>query len=179
MEYMIQGETLTAIANAIREKTGGTNPIDPSQMATEISGMSGGGLPFGIEALAAGTYTITTESTSGIDIEHGLGVTPNFFLWTLDGEDMVVAAPYKIVSSLNICRTVSENATASNSYAVSVVYKYYNSSSNYSIGYTDVRSSNAKTYMNATTCRMRASNSSKLLAGYTYRWVAGVITGIG
>lgn len=36
-EYLIQDTTLTAIADAIRAKTGGTDPIDPADMATEIN----------------------------------------------------------------------------------------------------------------------------------------------
>lgn len=39
-EYLIQDTTLTAIANSIRAKTGGTANLTPAQMATEISGIS-------------------------------------------------------------------------------------------------------------------------------------------
>lgn len=42
-EYIIQGETLTNIANAIREKSGKTDLILVSSMADEISNISGGG----------------------------------------------------------------------------------------------------------------------------------------
>lgn len=41
-EYLIQGETLTAIGNAIRAKTGGTAQLTPAQMATEIAGIQTG-----------------------------------------------------------------------------------------------------------------------------------------
>lgn len=39
--YTIKDTTLTAIADAIREKTGGTDTIKPGEMATEISNISG------------------------------------------------------------------------------------------------------------------------------------------
>ena len=39
-EYLIQDTSLTAIANAIRAKTGGAANLTPAQMATEISGIS-------------------------------------------------------------------------------------------------------------------------------------------
>lgn len=42
-EYLIQDTTLTSIADAIREKTGKTELLSPAQMATEISGITGGG----------------------------------------------------------------------------------------------------------------------------------------
>lgn len=38
--YLIQGETLTNIANAIRTKTGKTDSIATENMATEISGIA-------------------------------------------------------------------------------------------------------------------------------------------
>lgn len=41
-EYLIQGDTLTGIADAIREKTGGTLPILASDMAAEISKITTG-----------------------------------------------------------------------------------------------------------------------------------------
>ena len=41
-EYLIQGETLTAIADALREKTGNASPLSPSQMADEIMSISPG-----------------------------------------------------------------------------------------------------------------------------------------
>ena len=41
-EYLIRGTTLSAIANAIREKTGGTDQMTPEKMATEISNIKSG-----------------------------------------------------------------------------------------------------------------------------------------
>lgn len=40
-EYLIQDSTLSAIADAIREKTGKADTITPEQMPTEIAGISG------------------------------------------------------------------------------------------------------------------------------------------
>ena len=42
-EYLIQDTTLTGIANAIREKTGGTDPVAVSDMAAQIEGIQAGG----------------------------------------------------------------------------------------------------------------------------------------
>ena len=42
-EYLIQGETLTGIADAIRAKTGGTAAIKPGDMAAEIRTIEAGG----------------------------------------------------------------------------------------------------------------------------------------
>lgn len=44
--YMIEGQTLTDIADAIRAKTGSSDPITGANMATEIENIpSGGGAP--------------------------------------------------------------------------------------------------------------------------------------
>ena len=43
-EYRIKGETLTGIADAIRSKTGGTEPIPVPEMAAQIEGITGGGV---------------------------------------------------------------------------------------------------------------------------------------
>lgn len=37
-EYKIQDTTLTAIGNAIREKTGGTGLLTPEEMVQEVGG---------------------------------------------------------------------------------------------------------------------------------------------
>ena len=42
-EYLIQDTTLTGIAEAIREKTGGTDPVAVSDMAAQIGGIQAGG----------------------------------------------------------------------------------------------------------------------------------------
>jgi hypothetical protein len=42
-EFLIQGETLEAIGEAIRGKTGGSDPIKPKDMASQISAIESGG----------------------------------------------------------------------------------------------------------------------------------------
>lgn len=52
-EYLIQGETLTGIADAIRGKTGGTDPVAVSDMAALIESIQAGG--------GASWVTVATE----------------------------------------------------------------------------------------------------------------------
>lgn len=52
--YSIQGTTLTSIADAIRAKTGKTDPISPLNMPTEIAG---------IETGAVDSYTVIVSPT--------------------------------------------------------------------------------------------------------------------
>ena len=73
-------QKLTALADAVREKTGETSPLSLDAMATLISALEvgGGGLP---EGWAMGEF-VTTEETmrGGFEIEHGLGAIPNVLI---------------------------------------------------------------------------------------------------
>lgn len=55
-EYLIQSETLTGIADAIRGKTGGTDPVAVSDMAAQIEGIETGGGDV-LKALIDGSIT--------------------------------------------------------------------------------------------------------------------------
>lgn len=75
---------MTAIADAIRAKTGGTEALTLDGMAEAIAGLElGGGLPDTIEAVAGGTHTLTSNvgGYGSFTIEHGLGVRPDAVLF--------------------------------------------------------------------------------------------------
>lgn len=64
-EYLIQDTTLTGIAAAIREKTGGTNPVAVSDMAGKIAEIEAGG--GNIDALIDRSITeISSSSVTSI-----------------------------------------------------------------------------------------------------------------
>ena len=62
-EYLIQGETLDDIADAINAKTGGTSPMTPVEMVSEIQSIQTGG-GGGFSLLASGSYTLATQGTT-------------------------------------------------------------------------------------------------------------------
>lgn len=70
---LIKDSTLTAIANAIREKTETTAPMLPSEMAALIQGITGAKVTYGSKALNNGN----NPSINSVTINHGLGTTPN------------------------------------------------------------------------------------------------------
>ena len=105
-DYLIKGETLTSIAEAIRSKTGGEDAIPVSDMAAQIEGITGGGgasedvryvtfmsedgsVEYGKKAVAVGDDcadpiargvfdTPTKESTAQYSYAHvGWATTPN------------------------------------------------------------------------------------------------------
>ena len=67
-------DKLTAIANAIREKTGGTELLTLDQMPAEIAGIETGG-----GDIVHGTFSISSETTE-FTLEHGLSAKPSGFI---------------------------------------------------------------------------------------------------
>ena len=74
-EYLIQSETLNAIANAINTKTGGSSAMTPAQMATAIGNIpSGGGIEMGLEVVSFNAKGRVSEY-----LWHGETVPPYAF----------------------------------------------------------------------------------------------------
>ena len=68
---LIKDSTLTAIANAIREKTETTATMLPSEMAALIQGITGAKVAYGAQTLAP------KQVLSSVTITHDLGAIPN------------------------------------------------------------------------------------------------------
>lgn len=105
---MTAKEKLTALADAVREKTGETGLLTLDAMTTLISSLEagGGGLPKG---WAMGEFN-TTEETSGGDfpIEHGLGAIPNYIvIWSTS--PTLVANSWRMVMSVNMGMEFNED----------------------------------------------------------------------
>ena len=83
---------LTAIADAIRGKTGKSEEMTLDQMAIEIAGISGGGgggLAYDMGEFVLDSDIHHLDTTSGDGIPHELGETPDFILvWTDDFADL-------------------------------------------------------------------------------------------
>lgn len=74
-------QTLTGLADAIRSKTGTTDPMTLAGMITAVQGIeTGGGLPSGIRKLDYGTFIPATSTVYAYThkIYHGLGEVPDF-----------------------------------------------------------------------------------------------------
>jgi hypothetical protein len=91
---MTAKEKLTALADAVREKTGETGLLSLDAMTSLISSLAGGGgdsLPNG---WATGSFNTTPQTIKGdFEIEHGLGAVPNIIAVFCDNTNL---APYLV-----------------------------------------------------------------------------------
>lgn len=98
--YLIQDSTLAGIADAIRGKTGGADPIPVPDMSALIAGISqGGGLPTGVAEIASGTFSVAEATIYGILTEHGMSGVPDGWIvvptiWYDTQDSQLVSASY-------------------------------------------------------------------------------------
>ena len=97
-------DKLTAIADAVRAKTGGTALLTLDEIVSAIGGISGGGGPF-TNATTLGVYE-ATEDVSAIQID---------WLTEWDEYDLVIFKP-SITFSANDWLYINTNAVAKSSY---------------------------------------------------------------
>ena len=87
--YLIQDTTLAGIAEAIRAKTGGTDPIPVPDMSALIAGISSGGLPAGIAECEVQTFTPEADTNAPITFELGMGEMPTHIMIAADFPSVV------------------------------------------------------------------------------------------
>lgn len=151
---------MTAIADAIRAKTGGTAALSLDAMAEAIAGL-GSGLSDDIEEINYGTYEHASSGISGsgfVTVEHGLSGKPHLFAAVVD-MDYSVSIPevdnYTTVVSASTC-VIYTNSTPVNIGAQ--VYTLYNGS----VSRASVNSASDTT----------AYLGSYIKYGAVYRWIA-------
>lgn len=90
MDYLIQGDTLSEIADAIRGKTGNQAAIAVKNMASQIDSIQAGGGGSGdLDSLIAGTITEILGS-------NAVNVRPSAF----NGLDSLVTAEFMVVRNI-------------------------------------------------------------------------------
>ena len=81
---------MTAIADAIRAKTGGTDTLTLDEMAAAIASLQAGEggalLPDWMTEMTSGTVTFAAN-TDSVSIDHGLGGKPKGFVFFRKGAD--------------------------------------------------------------------------------------------
>lgn len=99
-EYLIQSETLDDIADAINAKTGGTSPMTPVDMVSEIQSIQTGG-GGGFSLLASGSYTLASQGNT-VSIPVSFSGTPInvFVIYRGDGTGITHTHAWAFIATL-------------------------------------------------------------------------------
>lgn len=99
-------DKLTAIADAIRGKTGGTEGMSLDAMVSAIEGIEvgGRGIPY-----ATGSFTLATIGSA--TITHNLNSTKVFVVWAIDENPAIFKNRYKAVMGFTVSNGVFPELT--------------------------------------------------------------------
>lgn len=141
-------------------------------------GGSGGGYGGGygggsdvISAVATGTYTPASDISSGVEIAHGLSVTPNFCIWMAENDFSDITDVSAAVVGAMVAKPMLHSASSGMTYT----YQYFLRGYNVSGLSNGTASYKGEGCMTDTFVTILGNNTYKLKSGWTYRWVACVI----
>lgn len=164
-ELLVQSDSLTAIADAIREKAESTDPlVFPTGFIDALSNI--GGLPNGITALASGQYTPVSDVVGAVDFEHGFGFMPNFAILCVEGQN---------ISEDNYAGYLQWQIIVNKTFETQIFYLHTYSNKTNGLAR---RTSEQYGGMTDEIVRFYQSGTNKFKGGQTYRWVAAYIEGI-
>ena len=106
---------LTAIADAIRSKTGGTASLTLDDMTTAINGITTGGPGNGDPAFRSGSFT-PAENTTSMTLDVGAADWNYLMVWTDDtvtGTGVKALALALVNKSVTLCKTITTFNTGS------------------------------------------------------------------
>lgn len=157
---------MTAIADAIRAKTGGTAALSLDAMAEAIAGLEIGGLPDGLEALTCGSWTPTSDEKY-YTVIHNLGVVPDFLY-------VVAENPYGLEYNSDKKYMLGYYAAGRFGEGVPKVTAYKASSSSSIYGFDTSIDVDYSSNVTATKYNIQTSyNDRYFKSGMTYKWICG------
>lgn len=136
---------------------------------------SGGSLPERITALTTGEYIPSSDITGPTEIQHNLGVSPNFFLWF-----MADNSPVNPITNVAIYGGVIKRHTEVDGSVKNELLWFSNGlNSSSSFGGTQGRVSNTTTYyLTDTEVRIGTNSTYAIKSGCKYYWVCGAIDNV-
>lgn len=139
--------------------------------AIEAGGGGSGGGSGVISAMATGTYTPASNISYGVEIKHGLRVTPNFCIWIAENDFSDITDVSAAVVGAMVAKPMLYSASSGMTLPCQYFLRGYNASgtANGTTSYKD------NYFMTDTIVTILGNNTYKLKSGWTYRWVAGVI----
>lgn len=182
-EYLIQGDTMTAIADAVRAAKGksGTatsTTFTPSDIVTQINNLP---IAHYFKSMTGGSFTNTTGAsiTSSYTITHNLGYAPHFvYVWTRDytGQESNFVSSLPAMISVKYINNFSYITNTTNVRRVGwYTFDYIPKSTPYSPYTTtyEVTEDNQSYIITPTTFEVLVRAAMPLPSGITYYWIAG------
>lgn len=160
-EVDTQAALIAQIATAMGGKAQGTGGT---------SGGTSGGLPSGVSALAFGTISPTSDASS-VNITHGLGTKPNFYLFAEVNANYTSSVGTScVVAGAGIDIEMKSNSSATTTLESIYMTRGYGSS-----GSAGGTTNGTSSLFNATTCTLYSTSTYKFKSGKTYAWLCGVL----
>lgn len=176
------GTEQTNIANAFTAvgNKGGAVPSSKvsGNLASAIASIpesSGGSLPDGITALTTGTYTPSSDQKFFMTIDHDLGVIPNFCVWMMEADISTSIPSQACTIGVSFMKRTKYSQSYTDIADAHFMIRGYSSSGSQSG--TSTMTTNYG-YFTDTKVPFMGSTSYPIKAGYTYRWVCGVLDGV-
>lgn len=153
--YKVSAESLTQVAQAIRDKSGMDQTLAfPQEFVSAIEGISTGGGPIVYEC---GTYCPEEDKRTGVTLTHSLGVVPTFVVAYATEKEPFSGLTSYLYSYIGFSFAVNNESH----FVVGVCNPAISG------GYSASQSSCGT----ETTFRINAGPTYKLKAGVTYRWM--------
>lgn len=157
---------MTAIADAIRARTGGTAALTLDGMAEAIEALEAGGLPEGLEALTCGSWTPAANEMYHT-LTHNLGVVPDFLY-------VVAENPAGLAYDADTKYMLAYYSAKRWSGAQIKVTAYRSTSGTSIYSFASGIDTDASSNVTATTYNIQTNSSSRCFkSGMTYRWICG------
>lgn len=172
-EYSVNQEDLISVASAIRNKSEIYSQfVFPNGFVDAINSIKTAEMPSGFTAFASGTFTPTSDLTGEQSIEHGLGVTPNFFYLIALGNMNITNANY-VISQQCFSKTW---LVGSSSVSSGRRLTHWRNGSGSMSQYDEPKGTRlGDTTFIISGCSV---NNAPIRGGMTYLWICGVIDGM-